>query len=53
MILTNPHTGKPVDVADAHVDRLLAAGFKRVEKKQEPEPEQAERPRRGRPRKSE
>lgn len=53
MKLNNPHTGKPVDVADAYVDRLLAAGFTKAEKKQEPEPEQAEKPRRGRPRKSE
>lgn len=53
MILTNPHTGKPVDVSDGSVDRLLAAGFTKAEKKQEPEPEQAERPRRGRERKSE
>ena len=33
MILVNPYTGKPVNVADAHVDRLVRAGFK----KQEPE----------------
>lgn len=52
MILTNPHTGKPVDVADAHVDRLLVAGFTKAEKKAEPTPE-AEKPRRGRPSKSE
>lgn len=33
MLLVNPHTGKLVDVADAFVDQLLGAGFK----KQEPE----------------
>ena len=33
MILVNPHTGKLVDVAEAFVDQLSRAGFK----KQEPE----------------
>lgn len=33
MLLRNPHTGKLVDVADAFVDQLSRAGFK----KQEPE----------------
>ena len=33
MLLLNPHTGKLVDVADAFVDQLSRAGFK----KQEPE----------------
>ena len=33
MLLVNPHTGKLVDVAEAFVDQLSRAGFK----KQEPE----------------
>lgn len=33
MILSNPFTGKLVDVSDEFVDQLLGAGFK----KQEPE----------------
>ena len=33
MLLTNPFTGKLVDVSDEFVDQLLGAGFK----KQEPE----------------
>ena len=33
MLLTNPFTGKLVDVSDDFVDQLLGAGFK----KQEPE----------------
>ena len=33
MLLINPHTGKLVDVAEAFVDQLSRAGFK----KQEPE----------------
>ena len=55
MILVNPNTGKPVDVAEAFVDRLTRAGFR----EQEPdvvEPEKDSAPaskRRGRPRKSE
>jgi hypothetical protein len=53
MILVNPNTGKPVDVAEAFIDRLTLAGFK------EQEPEAVEKDsapaskRRGRPRKSE
>lgn len=31
MLLGNPFTGKLVDVADAYVDQLLAAGFKKQE----------------------
>lgn len=44
MLLVNPHTGKLVDAADAFVDQLLGAGFK----KQEPEvvePEMVSAPR--------
>lgn len=33
MLLTNPHTGKLVDVSAEFVDQLVRAGFK----KQEPE----------------
>jgi hypothetical protein len=48
VILINPNTGKPVDVADAFVGRLLEAGFTEPEKKAGDAPK-----RRGRPRKSE
>jgi len=50
MILVNPHTGKLVDVAEAFVDQLSRAGFK----KQEPEvvePEKVAAPVVRRPRK--
>jgi hypothetical protein len=50
MILVNPHTGKLVDVAEAFVDQLSRAGFK----KQEPEavePEKVSAPVARRPRK--
>ena len=48
MLLTNPFTGKLVDVSDEFVDQLLGAGFK----KQEPEvvaPEKVSAPRTKRP----
>jgi len=48
MLLLNPYTGKLVDVADAFVDQLSRAGFK----KQEPEvvePEKVSAPRTKRP----
>jgi len=48
-LMVNPNTGKLVDVADAYVDQLSRAGFK----EQEPAPAAAEKPKRGRPRKSE
>ena len=51
MLLVNPHTGKLVDVAEAFVDQLSRAGFK----KQEPEvvePERVAAPRAKRPRKT-
>ena len=38
MLLTNPYTGKLVDVSDEFVDQLLGAGFK----KQEPEAVESE-----------
>lgn len=50
MLLTNPFTGKLVDVSDEFVDQLLGAGFK----KQEPEavaPEKVAAPATRRPRK--
>lgn len=31
MLLTNPFTGKLVDVSDEFVDQLLGAGFKKQE----------------------
>lgn len=55
MILVNPNTGKPVDVAEAFVDRFTRAGFREQEPEAvEPEKESAPASkRRGRPRKSE
>lgn len=40
MLLSNPFTGKLVDVSDEFVDQLLGAGFK----KQEPEVEASKKP---------
>ena len=47
MLLTNPFTGKLVDVSDEFVDQLLGAGFKKQEPEVvEPEKVSAPRPKR-------